>query len=112
MRHRTTRVMALTEKGERYRHQIALLLAAMEEVESLLRPRQQQWRGRVHIQLPLAAKALQSGKLVRMLSDWRLPDRFLYAVFPDARFISWRVRRIVQLIETVLEDWPGVAFSS
>ncbi|WP_414692302.1 hypothetical protein [Pantoea septica] len=64
------------------------------------------------MQLPLVAKALQSGRLVRVLPDWRLPDRFLYAVFPDARFISWRVRRIIQLIETVLEDWPGVAFSS
>ncbi|WP_376783718.1 LysR substrate-binding domain-containing protein [Pantoea septica] len=52
MRHCTTRVIALTEQGERYRHQIALLLAAMEEVESQLRPRQQQWRGRVHMQLP------------------------------------------------------------
>jgi len=248
--HRTTRVMALTEQGERYRRQIAPLLEAMQEVESQLRPREQQWRGRVHMQLPsglgqiflphllslqkdnpdlnltlalddrlsdlvsegvdvalrlsseppdtlasrvlarietplfaapdlapisslaelatlphvrfsgiaqvtplqlvsdketvelvvntvfranssegllqalqagigvggmqlpLAAKALQSGRLVRVLPSWRLPDRFLYAVFPDARFIPWRVRRIVQLIETFLKDRPGVTFSS
>ncbi|WP_033792499.1 LysR family transcriptional regulator [Pantoea septica] len=244
--HRTTRVMALTEQGKRYRSQIAPLLNAMHEVESQLRPRQQQWRGRVHMQLPsglgqiflphllmlqkehpdlnltlaldgrlselvsegvdvalrlsseppdtlaarmlacvetplfaapdfasvnsltelgtlphvrfssiaptaplrlvseketvelavntvfranssegllqalqagigvggmqlpLAAKALQSGGLIRVLPGWRLPDRLLYAVFPDARFIPWRVRRIVQLIETILKNLPGV----
>jgi len=247
--HRTTRMMALTEQGERYRCQIAPLLEAMQEVESRLRPTQHQWAGRVHMQLPsgpgqiflphlltlqkdnpdlhltlalddrlsdlvsegvdvalrlssqppdalaarmlahletplfaapalapvdsldelrklphvrfsgipravplrlvsesktvelvvntmfranssegllqalqagigvggmqlpLAAKALQSGSLVQVLPDWRLPDRFLYAVFPDARFIPWRVRRIVQLIESWLKDLPGVTFS-
>lgn len=248
--HRTTRVMALTEQGERYRRQIAPLLDAMQEVESQLQPAQQQWRGRVHMQLPgglgllflphllaqqkdnpglnltlaldnrlsdlvsegvdvalrissappeslaarvlarietplfaapdfvpvnslaalaslphvrfsgiapaaalrlvsenetvelmvntvfranssegllqaikagigvggmqlpLAAEALQSGELVRVLPDWRLPDRFLYVLFPDARFIPWRVRRLVQLIESLLKDLPGVTFRS
>lgn len=245
--HRTTRIMALTEQGERYRREIRPLLEAMQEVESQLRPTQQQWQGRVHmqlpsglgqiflphllalqkenaglhltlalddrisdlvsegvdvalrlsseppdrlaarmlarietplvaasdfapvnslaelarlphvrfsgiaqaaplrlisenetielvvntvfranssegllqalqagigvggIQLPLAALALQSGALVRVLPAWRLPDRFLYAVFPDARFIPWRVRRIVELIENILTDLPGVS---
>ncbi len=39
------------------------------------------------MQLPLAARAVQSGRLVPVLPAWRLPDRFLYAVYPDARFI-------------------------
>jgi DNA-binding transcriptional LysR family regulator len=239
---RTTRVMALTEQGERYRRQIQPLLEAMLEVESQLRPAQQQWQGRVHMQLPsglgqlflphllelqkanpglhltlalddrisdlvsegvdvalrlsskppetlavrmlarivtplfaapsfasvnslaelamhphvrfssiaqsaplrliaenetvelavntvfranssegllqalqagigiggmqlpLARQALQSGTLVRVLSAYRLPDRFLYAVFPDARFIPQRVRGIVGMIEHLLPD--------
>lgn len=83
----------------------------MQEVESQLQPRQQQWCDKVHMQLPLASKALQSGKLVRELPGWRLPDRFLYAVFPDARSVPWRIRRIVQMIDTLLKDRPGMAFS-
>jgi DNA-binding transcriptional LysR family regulator len=32
------------------------------------------------MQRPLVARALQAGTLVPVLPDWRLPDRFLYAV--------------------------------
>lgn len=51
------------------------------------------------MQLPLAARALQTGTLVQVLPAWRLPDRFLYAVYPDARFIPHRVRSVVGVIE-------------
>ncbi|WP_313571732.1 LysR family transcriptional regulator [Pantoea piersonii] len=245
--HRTTRAMALTEQGERYRRQIQPLLDAMQEMESQLRPTQQQWQGRVHIQLPsglgqiflphllalqkdnaglhmtlslddrvsdlvsegidvalrlsgeppdllaarmlariktplfaapgfapvnspedlavlpyirfsgiahaaplrlisenetveltantvfranssegllqaiqagigvggmqlpLVIQALHTGTLVQVLPAWRLPDRFLYAVFPDARFIPLRVRRIVEMIESLLKTLPGMS---
>ncbi|MCF8581652.1 LysR family transcriptional regulator [Enterobacter ludwigii] len=56
------------------------------------------------MQLPLAASALQNGTLVPILPAWRLPDRFLYAVFPDARFIPQRVRRVVSVIEQLLPE--------
>lgn len=56
------------------------------------------------MQLPLAASALQNGTLVPVLPVWRLPDRFLYAVFPDARFIPQRVRRVVSIIEQLLPE--------
>lgn len=56
------------------------------------------------MQLPLVTEAIKAGTLVRILPEYRLPDRFLYAVFPDARFIPLRVRRIVELIEQVLAD--------
>jgi len=56
------------------------------------------------MQLPLVRDALKSGSLVRILPQYRLPDRFLYAVFPDARFIPLRVRRVVEVIEQVLVD--------
>jgi DNA-binding transcriptional LysR family regulator len=56
------------------------------------------------MQLPLVHEALQSGSLVRILPQYRLPDRFLYAVFPDARFIPLRVRRVVEVLEQVLVD--------
>ena len=51
------------------------------------------------MQRPLVARALQAGTLVPVLPDWRLPDRFLYAVYPDARFIPQRVRKVVSVIE-------------
>jgi DNA-binding transcriptional LysR family regulator len=54
------------------------------------------------MQLPLAAKALQAGTLVPVLPVWRLPDRYLYAVYPDARFIPQRVRSVIQVIEQIL----------
>lgn len=59
------------------------------------------------MQLPLATKAVQSGTLVQVLPAYRLPDRFLYAVFPDARFIPQRVRGIIEMIEQILPDLTG-----
>lgn len=56
------------------------------------------------MQLPLAVSALKNGTLVPILPAWRLPDRFLYAVFPDARFIPQRVRRVVSVIEQLLPE--------
>jgi len=55
------------------------------------------------MQLPLVQEALKSGSLVRILPQYRLPDRFLYAVFPDARFIPRRVKRVVEVIEQVVD---------
>ena len=56
------------------------------------------------MQRPLVARALQAGTLVPVLPDWRLPDRFLYAVYPDARFITQRVRKVVSVIEQLLPE--------
>ena len=56
------------------------------------------------LQRPLAARALQAGTLVPVLPDWRLPDRFLYAVYPDARFIPLRVRKVVSVVEQLLPE--------
>lgn len=55
------------------------------------------------LQTPIGAEALASGRLVRLLPDWRLPDRYLYAIFPDARFIPHRVRALVARLSEVLE---------
>ncbi|MCK7356217.1 LysR family transcriptional regulator [Enterobacter roggenkampii] len=56
------------------------------------------------MQRPLVARALQAGTLVPVLPEWRLPDRFLYAVYPDARFIPQRVRKVVSVIEQLLPE--------
>ena len=56
------------------------------------------------LQRPLVVRALQAGTLVPVLPDWRLPDRFLYAVYPDARFIPLRVRKVVSVIEQLLPE--------
>lgn len=60
------------------------------------------------MQLPLAVRAVSSGNLVPVLPAWRLPDRFLYAVFPDARFIPQRVRGVVGVIEESLKQMAGI----
>ena len=39
--------------------------------------------------------ALQSGKLVRVLSDWTLPKGDIYAVYPPGRHIPVKVRVFV-----------------
>lgn len=54
------------------------------------------------LQTLIGAEALASGRLVRVLPDWRLPDRYLYAVFPDARFIPDKVRKLVAGLSEVL----------
>lgn len=59
------------------------------------------------MQRPLAASAVQSGKLVPVLPACRLPDRFLYAIYPDARFIPQRVRSIITVIEQLLPQLTG-----
>ncbi|MDH1088760.1 LysR family transcriptional regulator [Pantoea brenneri] len=51
------------------------------------------------IQRLMASEALAAGKLVRILPDYRLPDRYLYAIFPDARFIPQKVRQLVGCFE-------------
>jgi DNA-binding transcriptional LysR family regulator len=39
--------------------------------------------------------ALQSGKLVRVLSHWALPNGGIYAVFPPGRHVPAKVRAFV-----------------
>ncbi|MEG3131382.1 LysR family transcriptional regulator [Pantoea cypripedii] len=63
------------------------------------------------LQRPLSAAALDSGRLVHILPDYRLPDRYLYAVFPDARFIPQRVRALVEFLNISLQTMPGFAKS-
>lgn len=49
--HRTTRTMKLTEQGERYRHDMQLVLDAMGK-RRRLHPVDHSVQGRVHVQLP------------------------------------------------------------
>lgn len=60
------------------------------------------------MQVPLAASALLSGRIVPVLPAYRLPDRVLYAVYPDARFIPQRVRNIIRAIEQLLPELMGI----
>lgn len=59
------------------------------------------------LQTLIGADALASGRLVRVLPDWWLPDRYLYAVFPDARFIPDKVRKLVTHLSEVLVGLQG-----
>jgi DNA-binding transcriptional LysR family regulator len=60
------------------------------------------------MQLPLVTKAVQAGTLIPVLPDWKLPDRFLYVVFPDARFIPHKVRNVAGVIEQLLPQIAGL----
>lgn len=59
------------------------------------------------LQMLPGADALASGRLVRVLPDWRMPDRYLYALFPDARFIPYKVRKLVGRLSEVLMQGSG-----
>lgn len=60
------------------------------------------------LQLPLGAEVLASGRLVRVLPAWRLPDRYLFAVYPDARFIPDKVRQLVARLSEVVQQNPDM----
>ncbi|PEI05963.1 LysR family transcriptional regulator [Pantoea agglomerans] len=59
------------------------------------------------LQMLPGTDALTAGRLVRVLPDWRLPDRYLYAVFPDARFIPDKVRKLVGRLSEVVMQGAG-----
>lgn len=61
------------------------------------------------IQTLLGSDALASGKLVRVLPEYRMPDRYLYAVFPDARFIPHKVRQLVACFEQMIQSLQKAA---
>ncbi|MFQ3614200.1 MAG: LysR family transcriptional regulator [Cyanobacteriota bacterium] len=46
----------------------------------------------------LAAEDVQRGDLVRVLTDWRLPERPLYGVYPSARYLSAKVKAFLDWI--------------
>lgn len=64
--------------------------------------------GILTLPLFLATDALQSGTLVPILTDYRLPSRDLHAVYPHNRHLSAKVRVFVDfLVETFgnRQDW-------
>ena len=84
--YRTTRVMALTDQGERYRRNMQPLLDAMKEAERQLNPHDQAWQGSVHMQLPtglgqlflphlLALQKANAGLHLTLSLDDRVADR-------------------------------------
>ena len=48
------------------------------------------------------AEDLQSGRLVQVLPDWKLPSGGIHAVFPAARFRPVKVRAFVELLQEQL----------
>ncbi|MEF9963849.1 MAG: LysR family transcriptional regulator [Comamonas sp.] len=48
------------------------------------------------------AEDLQSGRLVQVLADWKLPSGGIHAVFPAARFRPVKVRAFVELLQEQL----------
>ncbi|MDR2307541.1 MAG: LysR family transcriptional regulator [Paucimonas sp.] len=44
--------------------------------------------------------ALQDGRLVRVLADWQLPARSLYAVYPQNRYLPPKVRAFLDYVQT------------
>jgi DNA-binding transcriptional LysR family regulator len=46
----------------------------------------------------LAVEDMQRGDLVRVLDDWSLPERPLYGVYPSARYLSAKVKALLDWV--------------
>lgn len=46
----------------------------------------------------LVVDEIQSGKLIRLLSDWKLSERDLYLVYPSDRYLSPKLRAWVEFV--------------
>jgi DNA-binding transcriptional LysR family regulator len=73
--HRTTRRVRLTEAGQQLLEETAPLLAGLHDG----------WPGmdRISVQPDIA-----TGRLQRLLPDWRVPSGGMFAVFPPGRHLS------------------------
>ena len=54
----------------------------------------------------IAGDALRAAQLVRLLPDWRLPDRDVHAAYPSARHLSPKVRSFVDFLAGRFRDPP------
>jgi DNA-binding transcriptional LysR family regulator len=55
----------------------------------------------------LAIAEVQTGALVRLLSDWHLPERELYLVYPSDRHLSPKLRAWVEFVQQQLISEPS-----
>jgi DNA-binding transcriptional LysR family regulator len=54
--------------------------------------------------------AVRAGELVPILSDWRIPDVPVHAVYPANRHIAQKVRGFVEMLAQAFADDPDLAF--
>jgi DNA-binding transcriptional LysR family regulator len=52
----------------------------------------------------VAARDLESGAIEAVLADWRLPDLHVFAVYPHRRFLSPKVRVVVDALRAAFGD--------
>lgn len=57
----------------------------------------------------VAAPDLQTGRLQRVLPQWRLPSGGIHAVFPAARFRPRKVRAFVHVLQQCIRSTPPLA---
>lgn len=50
----------------------------------------------------VAARALREGSLVRLLPEWRLHERSIYALYPLRRFLDAKIKTWVELLKSEL----------
>lgn len=62
--------------------------------------------GIVHSPTFISWQALNSGALERVLSDFEIPARFAYAVYPQTRFLPKRVRLFIDYLVEKFGDEP------
>lgn len=62
--------------------------------------------GIVYLPTFLIYKAINEGKLVPLLTEYQLPLHYLYAVYPQTRFLSKRCRSFIDFITKHLGDKP------
>ena len=54
----------------------------------------------------LVGDALADGRLVRLLEDWDTPSVSIYAVYPESRHVSPKLRAFIDYLATSLEGAP------
>jgi DNA-binding transcriptional LysR family regulator len=56
----------------------------------------------------LAISEVQTGALVRLLSDWHLPERELHLVYPSDRYLSPKLRAWVEFAQQQIVSHPSL----
>ncbi|MFJ4348835.1 LysR family transcriptional regulator [Pseudomonas sp. NPDC089401] len=53
--------------------------------------------------------ALSDGRVVRLLAEWQLPSRHLYAVYPQSRYLAPKVRALLDYVQSYYATprWPA-----
>lgn len=83
-------------RGERMVHEAAGILV-VDEMD-LVTAAAVEGQGILLVPRPLVVAALEAGRLVPLLTDWRTVERDIYLVWPNRDFVPARVRALIETL--------------